>query len=170
MYKFNYKLGTENLSEMNCYLAIHDLNIQKKMISLMISIAIMALIVLFFIFNLSIPTLIGMVITAILELLIFPKIYWKIVFSRIEKTLSFRNIEFKDTTIEFNDKVSIDDQINKIAIEYSNIINMDFTKHNCLIFYTYDDKSNTLIIPNDVIGEKLEEFCLFIQKETSYVK
>ena len=165
MFKYNYKLNLDNYIDLNYYLAIHDIKIQQKVVPLINSITTLLVIVEALIMGISMSLLFVAIVTFIIVFVLFPKIYWKIIFNRVKSTIDQKKVNFKETNIIFNEKISIKSDGNIIEIEYIDIKKIDFTKANCLLFYTNQNKTNSIIIPNSTIGDELEKFYEFMMKE-----
>lgn len=170
MYKFDYQLDIENIRELNDYLALHDKSIQKKMISLIISIMIIVLIVTILLFKLSFTSIVIMIIAFVLTILFLPKIYWKTIFDRIEKVTKENDLKFSHTEIQFGDEITIEQDNKKLILDYQDIQYIDFTKSNCMLFCKINDAVSKVIIPLDTIGNHIESFTTFLQKEIQHEK
>lgn len=165
MFNYNYKLDVENYIDLNYYLAIHDSKIQKKVVPLMVSIATLLIIAVALVTGVSMILLYASIIIFLIVAFVFPKLYWKIIFKRIKNTIDQKKVSFRETEIYFNEDISIKTADGEINVEYKDLIKIDFTKANCLLFYVNQNKTNSIIIPNSTIGNQLEEFYQFIMKE-----
>lgn len=167
MFEFVFRLDRENAEELNEYLALHDAKVQKKMLTLSIAVAAFLVAASLLIFKLTSTGAIAAIVCVLLTMLLFPKLYWRVVFSRIEKLISSRDIKFTDTQIHFSDKMYITDGGKSSSVELHDIMAFDFTKNNCLIFYKKGGARNTVVIPNKIIGDQIAEFCTYLKEVTN---
>lgn len=152
MFNFNYTLKKEHLQECNSFLALHDAKVQKKMITLMIGLLSIIAAITLIMFNLSLLSGIIIVVSAVLILLGFPKLYWKIVFNRISKSVERAPLDFKPIHLEFQDEIKIVQGKDGCIIPYTSIQNQAYTKNCLLLFYEANSRLNTLILPMNEIA------------------
>ncbi|MEG0240420.1 hypothetical protein [Anaerorhabdus sp.] len=170
MYKFDYELNPENIKELNFYMALNDKGIQKKMFSLMISFVILIIVGTILLLKLSIASFVIIGISIILIVIFFPKVYWKVIFNRIDKVTNEKSIKFSSTEIKFANKITVTQDNREMVLNYSDIQFMDFTKNNLMLFCKRNDEFSKVVIPIQSIGDNLESFYTFLQKEIEHEK
>ena len=134
---------------------MHDSKMQRQSITLAFSVATLMSAIVLFIFKLNVDTLIAVAILFILAVIFFPRIYWKVIFKRIDNTVYGANINYDEMVVSFGDVIEVTIKQKVYLIKYSDIIGVDYTKNTCLIFYVENEKNNTLIIPNEVLGDDI---------------
>lgn len=172
MLAFDYQLTKEDIRDMNGYLAIHDKKIQQKAVSLSVAFAILLSVITLLIMGIKTASLFVILIEALLVFLIFPKIYWRVVFSRISKKIDENTdlINFHRIHVEMTDSIAVKSDETSFKITSDDIITYDFTKTICMIFYRdAKGKNNTLIIPVSTIGDNLQETVSMLGRMASNV-
>jgi len=143
---------------------MHDRKMQRQSITLAFSVATLMSAIVLFIFRLNVNTLIAVAILFVLAIIFFPRIYWKVIFKRIDNTVYGANINYEEMLVCFDDVIKVTIKRKVYLIEYSDVIGVDYTKNTCLIFYVENEKNNTLIIPNEVLGDDIREVYELITK------
>lgn len=171
MKTYEYRLNNENYKELNSYMAAHDKSVYKKLLSLIISLSVISVILTFLFLQINRNSIVISIILVILIVFIFPRIFWRIVFKRIDKIVDSNKLLYSKVRLYIDDFIRVEDDKNKIRIDYKNIEKIDFTKNNCIIFYHFDNKLTSLIIPNLIFtDEELKEFYLDIEKRVNDAK
>ena len=154
---------------MNCYVALHDKKIQSKCLSLAISISCIISLLLAIILGFHLLTLIFAVCIFAAVLIIFPKVYWKTIFNRVDQKLQEAKgfIHYNQIKVTF-DTIGIEVTDNQIEylIPFKEISAYDFTKNNCLVFYrnSKNEKQNSLIIPVSCMGDDIQGVCSILKE------
>ena len=164
MFEFRYKLNSECVKESNYYLATHDRKMQRQSITLAFSVATLISAATLLIFKINFNSLIIVIVLFALSILIFPRIYWKTVFKRIDSTLSNTNLSYEEIFVRFDDVLQITSMRKTTNVSYADIIKVDYTKSTCLIFYIGEGNTNTLIIPNEILDSDITKIYEFIEK------
>lgn len=165
MIDIEYRLTSENFKELNSYMALHDRKIQKKLLFLIVSLCIFCICLMLIIFKLSLITLLGMAICCAIVIKLFPNFFWKIEFKRLDQLVDNSKIKYSKMKVQITSKILVKSN-KEIVILFSDIEKIDFTKHNCMIFYKDKQKTNVLIIPIEVLNEeKISQIYKLVRNE-----
>lgn len=159
MIRLHYQLNQENLKELNCYLALHDKSMQKKLLALILSICIFLIVLCCIIFRFSKYMLILSFVGIVLVVLLLPRIYWNMVFKRMDHFVENTKIDYNRIDVRIDEKIHIQEGNVRRLILFEDIVNYDYTKNNCILFYKDKTQINTLVIPVHAFTEtQLQEF------------
>ena len=167
--KLNYKLNNALLEEYYGYLAMHDAKIQKKMVTLTIGIISSSIVLTILVFDLTIFTLIISLICLVFVIYSFPKLYWNMVFHKVNQKVNKLNLDYKNMNIEIKEKSFYIESDKNILIYDNEVQRVKFTKNCCLIFYQYQTNIDTLIIPINAINS-LDNFLRLLEEKKLWKK
>lgn len=153
MKALEYQLNNENYKELNSYRAMHDKAVRKKLVSLMVSICVAVVGILLILLKINLKSILFSIVGCLIVILFFPKLFWKISFSRIDRIVDASKTIYPKMKVKINDEINVDDGENRIKIYFRDIVKIDFTKNNCMVFYNSENKTNALIIPNNIFSE-----------------
>ncbi len=158
--ELKYNLDKALLQEYYGYLAVHDAKIQKKMVTLMVGIASITIILCLILFDLSMISLIAVLICLVLLFFIFPKLYWKMVLDKANEKVNKLTLDYKEMNVELDKLGFFVKPDTKIL--FKEVMNVGFTKNCCLVFYRHQEVVNTLIIPVSAV-EDMELFLKLLE-------
>lgn len=165
MRQYEYRLNKEHLKEANQFTALHDRSLQKKLISLSVAIAVLLAAALLGLGGVQPWTIALSIVCALLVFALFPRLYWQIVFHRVDAAIENKEIRFPDVRVCFDKELTIHQEGSIQHIAYEDVKAVQFTRMDCLLYYKAKDRLHTLILPNETIGEELEQFIAFLQQE-----
>ncbi len=161
MIHLHYQLNEDNFKELNCYLALHDKSMQKKLLAMIISVSVFVIVLCYIIFKFSLYTLIISFIGIILSVFVLPRIYWNMVFQRMNHFVDNTKVRYNEVDVYIENTIRIKEKESCYEILFEDIINFDYTKNICIIFYKDKMQTNTLVLPvNAFSEEQLKEFHL----------
>ena len=159
MYKFQYQLNNENLTDYNLFMAMHNKSLQTKLIQLIIVFMLPFGLLLYFFrpfWIFIIIALLGLIFDAFL----LPKFYWKIIKKNAEHQVSTRNIQYQKINIELADNaIKVNSGGQQRIICYTRIDSISFTNLDCFIVY---DETESLIIPLPALNDQTTEILAFL--------
>lgn len=159
MIRLRYRLNQENFKELNSYLAVHDKKMQKKLMLIIFSLIVFVIALNYLIFHLSTNTILLSAVGILLVVFLMPRIYWSMVFKRVDHFVESTEVTYHDIEAEIEENIRIKEKNSRIVIEFDEIVNFDYTKHNCILFYESKGRIDTLIFPIDAFEEgQLKEF------------
>ncbi len=154
MYKLNYQLNADSLLDYQLYMAIHDKKLQKRLIKLMISLLFPFASLMIFFRPFSVFAIIAL-FAFIFDLLLIPKVYWKIIRNNILSEIEKKNISYNQIKLLIaKDGIRLNNDGDSMNITYDKVDSIIFTKENCLLIY---DTSLSLIIPLIALKDQYDE-------------
>ena len=166
MIRLRYRLNQENFKELNSYLALHDRKTQKKLLLIVFSLIVFVIGLSYLIFRLSTVTILVSVAGILFVVFLIPKIYWSMVFKRGDHFVENTKVIYNDIEAEIDENIRIKEKNNRIVIEFDDIVNFDYTKNNCILFYKSEGRIDTLILPITSFPEgKFKEFHLRLMEK-----
>ena len=159
MYQFEYQLNDENLTDYNLFMAMHNKQLQNRLIQLMVVFMLPFGLMIYFFRPISIfisIALLGLVFDAFL----LPKFYWKIIKKNADQQVSSRNIQYQKIDIELADTAINVNSANQLkVIRYANVDSISFTNLDCFVVY---DEKESLIIPLQALSDQTTEILAFL--------
>ena len=159
MYKFQYQLNNENLTDYNLFMAMHNKSLQTKLIQLIIVFMLPFGLLLYFFrpfWIFIIIALLGLIFDAFL----LPKFYWKIIKNNADHQVSIKNIQYQKIDIELGDKaIKVNSKGQLKVIRYVQVGSISFTSLDCFIVY---DETESLIIPMRAFNDQTTEILEFL--------
>lgn len=166
MIRLHYRLNQENFKELNSYLALHDKKVQKKLMFIIFSLIVFVIVLSYIIFRFSTVTIWASGVGILFIVLLIPRVYWSMVFKRGDHFVESTRVTYNDMEAEIGERIQIKEKNSRIVIEFDDIVNFDYTKNNCMLFYESKGKINTLILPvNAFQEEQLKEFHLRLMEK-----
>lgn len=166
MIHLHYRLGQENLKELNSYLAFHDKKMQKRLLIILGSLSVFIIVLGYLIFRFSIPMLVWSAVGIALEVLCLPKFYWNMVFKRVDHFVETTDVEYSEMDVEIDENIQVKEKRGRLEISFEDIVNFDYTKNNCILFYRDKNRINTLILPvSSFKEEELKKFHLHLMEK-----
>lgn len=163
--KLEYQLSYENILEYQSIMAFQDEKIQRKCLTLMISLAILVISSSLLILGLHLSALVPIGIGLVIIFVLFPKLYWRMVMKRIEKVLMKKFIQYDSVQLQIDKELRVFSLENEQIINFNQIIDIQYTKNNYILIYNCNDKRNALIIPINALDNGYQDFDLKIRKE-----
>lgn len=164
MVSFNYQCSYDDYIEYNFYLAVHDKSMQKRLLYFIVGFWATVVLVKVVYFP-AIEALYVVIGVCLVYLLLLPKIYWAVVLKRIRIETKKVAVHYPEVQITITDQIVIVEDQKSRTIEFNDIVTIDWTKKECFIFYTHNEKKQTVIIPLRFITN-LEEFALSLTRGT----
>lgn len=159
MIRLHYRLEQENFKELNSYLALHDKAMQKRLRTITFSLMVFVIVLSYLIFRFSAYTIFMSIAGIFLIVCLTPRIYWNMVFKRADHFVENAKVTYSDMDVEIGESIQIKEHNRRIVIAFDQIVNFDYTKNNCIVFYRDNGKVNTLLLPvNSFSEEQLKEF------------
>ena len=165
MYSFTFKLTEQAIKESHYYLALYDNKIRKQSLTLSFSLAALLSGIFVIILGFNINSLLWSLACIVISILVFPKIYWKVIFERIDRKIENTSFIYEEMKVVFDKAIKVIKGNKIVSIPYENVIKIDYTKNTCLIFYHENEKTNTLVIPNDILGDKITNIYELVSEE-----
>lgn len=159
MIRLHYRLNQENFKELNSYLALHDKKMQNKLRTIIFSLILFIIVLSYLIFRFSAYTIFLSVIGIFLIVRFIPRIYWNMVFKRVDHFVENTKVTYSDIYAEIDRDILLKEKNSHFVITFDKIVNFDYTKNNCILFYQDNGKINTLLLPIKAFSmEQLKEF------------
>lgn len=166
MINLHYRLTPENFKQLNCYLALRDRKLQKRLFTIICSLSVFIIVLSFILFRFSIYTILMSATVIILTVLLMPRVYWNMVFKRADRFVDNTNIVYSDIEAEISESIRVRENRRLTEIYFSDIVNFGYTRDNCILLYQDGEKINTLILPVNSFSEKqLKEFHLQLEEK-----
>lgn len=167
MIRLHYRLVPENFKQLNCYLALHDRKLQKRLFIIICSLEAFVIVLSYIIFRLSFYTIIASGAGLVLLALFMPRAYWDMVFKRADHFVDNTDIVYSDIEAEIGDSIRVREKGHVSEITFEDIVNFGYTKDDCILFYREGEKINTLILPVGAFREEqLKEFHIQLEEKT----
>lgn len=161
MIHLRYRLNEENFKEMSSYMALHDKKMQGRLLTMIGSLIVFAVVLSCLIFRYSLRAVLFAAASVLLILCFMPRIYWNMVFRRVDHFVETSRADYGDVEVIIDENIHVREKGRRTLIPFSDIVNFDYTKHNCILFYRSGEKINTLILPVESFREdQLKEFHL----------
>lgn len=154
MFSVDYTLDIKAYQQYFSYRATHDKKIVRLCLTLIIALTMLFFCVMALINGLNWITIGATVIVAIILAMIFPKIYWKIQFKRIDMMVSKMDLTYNPLKVTFKDKcIEVSEKGKTSVIENYDVQKLDFTHDYGYLFYKDNDKPATLIFPINALSQ-----------------
>lgn len=166
--KIKYQLNRDSINEFYQHQALMDKSIHNKMVTLLIAIIVMLTLVVFLLFKVNTYTIFAAVSFALLMIVVFPKIYWRIIQDRISKKIQQFPLSYNEIILELiNNVLYVSNNNKQFKLRQQDIKNSFITQNSTILYYQEEAALNILVIPNQLIDreKELESFIKGIQYE-----
>jgi len=163
--KIEYQLTDDNVIEYQLLQAFQDSKTQARcfrfMVSLVVAIGAGSLLIIGWDIMILVPIILGI----ILVLLLFPRLYWQFITERVGKMIRQVKKTYPFVRLDFKDNLRVKSANETQIIENSQLVGVQATKNNYIVFYKQKDQTQAIIIPLEALEKDLAEFDYKVRKE-----
>ena len=87
---------------------------------------------------------------------------------KIESFVLKNRINYEEINIEIDNSLNVETNSTKISISFNEVHEIHFTKNTCILEYKNDRRIDTLLIPLNILDDKLDDFLNMLGRGKNY--